>query len=47
MSDLEKRLTNQHQKKSLKKKAVKKVAGMADDFVLIIKPSDESTFQNL
>jgi hypothetical protein len=29
-----------------KKKAVKKVTGMADDFVLIIKPSDESSFQN-
>lgn len=29
-----------------KSKAVKKIRGTADDFVMIIKPSDESTFQN-
>lgn len=29
-----------------KRKAVKNVTGSSDDFVLIIKPSDESTFQN-
>ena len=29
-----------------KKKAVQKIIGQADDFVLIIKPADESTFQN-
>ena len=29
-----------------KRKAVKNITGSADNFVLIIKPSDESTFQN-